>query len=88
MSRYIDADMFLCRNSYYADRKFVNTKYSDTLRDLINAMPSADVVEVVRCKDCKWNYEPYDPHALCTNPKLCDPLEQDDFCKYGDRTDE
>lgn len=27
------------------------------MRDRIKALPSADVVEVVRCKDCRWGRE-------------------------------
>ena len=35
--RLIDADAFLARNDYFADRDFVNPKYDDTLRDLVDA---------------------------------------------------
>ena len=38
---------------------------SDVLRR-INALPSADAVEVVRCKDCKWHL----------NGHLCKQLSQ------------
>lgn len=34
--RLIDADAFLARNAYFADREFVNPKYDDTLKDLID----------------------------------------------------
>lgn len=34
--RCIDADAFLARNAYFADREFVNPKYDDTLKDLID----------------------------------------------------
>lgn len=34
--RMIDADAFLARNAYFADREFVNPKYDDTLKDLID----------------------------------------------------
>lgn len=62
----------------------------------VHYMPSADVVEVVRCKDCK-HYRNH-PNGLCylhTEPKenarghsgnaVC--VETDDFCSYGERTD-
>lgn len=35
--RLIDADAFLARNAYFADREFVNPKYDDTLKDLVDA---------------------------------------------------
>ena len=35
--RCIDADAFLARNAYFADREFVNPKCDDTLKDLVDA---------------------------------------------------
>jgi CTP:phosphocholine cytidylyltransferase-like protein len=35
--RLIDADMFLARNAYFADKDFINSKYGDTLKDLIDS---------------------------------------------------
>ena len=40
-------------------------------------IPSADVVEVVRCKDCK-GYE------VCRNMK---PISENDYCSWGKRKD-
>ena len=49
--------------------------------------PAADVVEVVRCKDCK-HYDPYDQ----TERFYCyDGIEgclPNDFCSYGERREE
>lgn len=48
----------------------------------------ADVVEVVRCKDCKYyrqnEYSP-DEDMMCMC--WCDwlPTDPDDFCSYGER---
>ena len=47
MSRLIDADAFLKRNEVYADCEFNHPKYQDTLREIIEAEPSVDAVEVV-----------------------------------------
>lgn len=42
---------------------------------------AADVVEVVRCKDCKW-------HDSVDGPmRQCDITDDDDFCSYGERKD-
>lgn len=41
--KYIDADKFLLDNDYFADRDFINPRYSTTLRDLVDDAPAADV---------------------------------------------
>ena len=48
----------------------------------IDAIPSADVVEVVRCKDCKW-WDGNDCKA-----RDIDVVDVDDFCSYGERRGE
>ena len=34
--RLVDADAFLAKNAYFTDKDFVDAKYEDTLRDLVN----------------------------------------------------
>lgn len=47
--------------------------------DVVKAMPSADLVPVVRCRDCKY----YEGRNWCgLNETDFDP---DDFCSYGER---
>lgn len=66
----------------------------DDMLDEVDCFKPADVVPVVRCKDCKY-YRNY-PNGLCyihTEPKtnargysgeaVC--VEPDDFCSYGER---
>ena len=61
---------------------------------IIEKLPPADVVEVVRCKDCAW----YSPFAF--KPSIGDcrywlyeeridslPVYEGDFCSYGARMD-
>ena len=38
--RLIDADRFYDDNSYFADKDFIDSKYGDTLMDLINNAPT------------------------------------------------
>ena len=54
-------------------------------REVIKAIPSADVVEVVRCKECKsYNTEAYqDGYGYCDGH--CSVVQDDDFCSYGER---
>lgn len=61
------------------------------------SLPAEDVVEVVRCKDCKWfvydmdlNHEEYpnqiEADGLCQiTDKYCDMPH---FCSYGERREE
>jgi hypothetical protein len=56
----------------------------------VDKMPSADVVAVVRCRDCKWNG---DDCTWCMNPNLalggdytsCLYIEPNWFCADGER---
>ena len=61
------------------------------LEDVLNRIPTADVVEVVRCKDCKWYSE-----LVCGEGKLlgsqgwCNevmarPMPSNGFCSFGER---
>lgn len=51
--------------------------------------PTADVVEVVRCKDCKY-YEIHKPTITlnCEREGKLVPMMPDDFCSYGERREE
>ena len=50
---------------------------------IFDDIPSADVVEVVRCKDCKW-WKPFnDKMGHCG----CDMKHKDQYCNYGERAD-
>lgn len=53
----------------------------DYLREIIESVPAADVVPVVRCKDCTHLYG-----AACVVCGLL-PRKPDDFCSYGERKD-
>lgn len=66
----------------------------EEIEEAINAAPAADVVPVVRCKDCKhFNHE----HMECENEAVSTDheggaeyslnFELDDFCSYGERRD-
>ena len=47
----------------------------------IEALPSANVAEVVRCKDCKW----WD--GIECQTRDIDVVDDDEFCSYGERKD-
>jgi len=51
---------------------------------LVKGMPSADVVEVVRCKDCIH----YDEHTRWQCDKFGQSVNADDYCSYGERKEQ
>lgn len=92
MSRYIDADkalqcaieekrFFIYFEDAFNQQFVVNTIYSD-LADFLNSQPTADVVEVVRCKDC------LNAH-LINNYPYCElwnfVMARDNYCSFGKR---
>ena len=79
MPRYIDADAIepseivipLIDGGY----EYVEAVYMDDLRDI----PTADVVEAVRCRDCVWHGEKY-----CNNLNVWG-FKDEDFCSLAQR---
>ena len=57
------------------------------VREVIKTIPAADVVEVVRCKDCKWGKTWKNAFGIegfkCD--LLCVDLSPEAFCSYGVR---
>ena len=92
MARYIDAELLKENFAKRLNNRFgILIKIDDTAVDLglaIADTPTADVVEVVRCKDCKESYTSKDGKLRCDklHPSL-DWVEADDFCSYGERKD-
>ena len=98
MSRYIDADEHLqklgerrdtaiiwelnCNDEATKDRaQEAILIFNECISELINT-PTADVVEVVRCKDCKY-YE----NGLCANINFLS-VKPNDYCSYAERIQE
>ena len=47
----------------------------------IEAAPAADVVEIIRCKDCKhWKFD-----HTCHEHSLVSPMMANDFCSRAER---
>lgn len=50
--------------------------------------PAADVVEVVRCKDCKYREKMTDKYIWCAKHKVFMAMKSDDdYCSKGERKD-
>ena len=71
MAEYIEREMLIdwAKEFYPNDKHFVS--------GVMNA-PTADVVEVVRCKECKFRYTKECPQFIL-------PLDDNGFCSYGER---
>ena len=63
----------------------------DDMRLEVEAVPTVDAVEVVRCKGCKHWLHVEEGFGDCTNPRFhldghADPtMNADDFCSCGER---
>jgi hypothetical protein len=89
MARYIDADKI----PYYLDTS-ENAPMEGrrvAFKSDIDKIPTADVVEVVRCKDCKHctltEDGEYNPEDIVCGYFMTDGMNSTDFCSYGERKD-
>ena len=73
MSRYIDADDLLAI-------KFKNPIGFTAFQNIIKRQPTADVIEIVRCKDCKY----YEPGGVCANSNFLS-VRPNDYCSYAEK---
>lgn len=76
MPRYIDADAYI---------KYCEEKWIPLNVDAVKAQSTADVVEVVRCKDCKWWR---DTDHTCREWGGASPRLANDFCSEGERRED
>lgn len=90
MDKFID----LCRGNDY--NKLTLLRIGETIDSIFekhSTQPAADVVEVVRCKDCKYLYCAsaidrmfycrHHPHGLSG----INIVEENPFCSYGEKMD-
>ena len=93
MSRYIDAEELKRRYEHISLiewNKRTTTSWADAFSeaaDMIDDMPTADVAEVVRCKDCIF-HEYEQPGMVYCPATVGGWVEDDWFCKGGIKRDE
>lgn len=72
-----------------SDMPHSNVRVWVAFKEQVDVLPSADAVEVVRCKDCRYSHMTYDGEC-----KYCDKwkedgealyLDGDFYCAYGER---
>lgn len=87
MAEYIERDEAI-RKTLEACVKVVGHGISQIaavdIVEIMESIPTADVVEVVRCKDCIFYFPPF-----CNRPKnkpcQTHAIMPNDFCSYGER---
>lgn len=93
MARYIDADLLHIKMEDLYEHHIEMRNYSadgavaDCL-DMLDNTPTADVVEVVRCKDCKHEYTDPFCQMWCRLYRKHEGerlVEENHFCSYGER---
>lgn len=82
MADYIDRKKLMDDISKYSIEN-----YAGLIRNVVMKQPVADVVEVVRCRDCKHGWKKNESSKL--NIYQCDKwkniMRDCDFCSYGVR---
>ena len=78
--RYIDADLLerIIMNADYLDN---DTAY-DVIAEIDNT-PTAEVIDVVRCKDCRKR-EKINGKTVCPIAWIKAEVSDDDYCSYGE----
>lgn len=79
--RLIDSDKFILA---LMDASLSSVD-EDTILDLVDSVPTADAVPVVRCKDCEYSYD--EISYLCCSHGVCVDCEvpPNFYCAYGKR---
>jgi hypothetical protein len=89
--RLIDADEFLraMKQADEADPDLSTCWSRGSIRRVIEGLPTVDAVGVVRCKDCKYFADSFDPggERWCSNFYGLETVKKNgnDFCSYGKR---
>lgn len=88
--RYIDADK-LQKDGWKLRREKQGLLTSTYETMELDCAPTADVVEVVRCKDCKYNTKGDNESEfwnICTlRPRVYVPVSDEDYCSRGEKKD-
>ena len=86
---YVEKEKVLeiAKDKYYSD---FHKSMADltSLRELLEDTPAADVVDVVRCKDCKYAFHHPLGYIYCHRDGRNAyemVFKKDSFCSYGER---
>ena len=76
------------KTQYEMLQEMCGTGYQSWAVDIIKRQPIADVVEVVRCKDCKYSIKDTFKRTMCNRAFTMFEVQQNDFCSYGERKED
>lgn len=94
MSRYIDTEKIHITAKLMADEMGEIYVSLTDVRKSIDQTPTADVVEVVRCKDCVYYgdgecvYHSELENDTSAYGRWIVKVNEDDYCSYGERSEE
>lgn len=84
MSRYIDKQMLIIALNAKSDMALGTPKAVFAhVSKMVELLPTADVVEVLRCKDCKFFFR----GKMCCCEEFGGIVTEEDFCSRGERKD-
>lgn len=79
-------------NCYEPEIKKAVCSLGQAIKKIINNAPAADVVEVVRCKECRHKVVTkdgeYNPHDIVCEYHMSDGFDETDYCSYGAKNGE
>ena len=81
LNKYLDECIRESKNAY-------GTALALAIQKDVNSIPAADVVEIVRCKECQhWKTEhpKANGYHCCYRIHNAFPMREDDFCSRGKR---
>ena len=71
------------------DNEYTTLCPLDEVSSVIGDIPAADVVEVVRCRECMYWERGKDYCAYCNHwAGMLTETDADNFCSYGERRDD
>ena len=74
---------------YGGDHSGYDTRMLYEIQDTIESLEPADVVQVVRCVDCRrCSYDPLFNYFWCNLTLGTRRVKPDDFCSYGEKRGE
>ena len=95
MSRYIDVDALIeilkaKSKTDYEMGLYNHGALTDSFIRFVGRYPSADVVEVVRCKDCAYRryVDGADIYKCDRRGFYSEEVKPTDYCSYGERREE
>lgn len=70
---------------YGGDHSGYDTRMLYEIHDVLTGLPAADVVQVVRCKDCIHHaYDEIFSCYWCEHPGMAGEVKPDFYCAYGE----